>query len=381
MGGTSSKKHTRVYYQNNQIIKATYTGDNDKNPEIETFDASEITKHPFTFASWSHIKDDPEGRSIEFCILDNKTNGIEECMSLFTKAELEQYSIIKGSEYCDGFFYRPGLIVAPHDVERLRTSVNGVVPGKKCTILYQDYNYNDEDLQRCCFSGTTLKCNDHLTNNYVTSHCNVIMKETCQSKENIYSDKCMTWLMNNHYRKEDVALDTYSNFCAKNFDHPVCNYLCNKARENKDYKSEFCDRALKEWCTNNSFDSRCFCVITPSSIIPEIETYLGPKECWLSNCSSQSESKWLLTDQIDTRKKCNLTSCIINIDQMTLKKNAKAELINDCVSGNKISASEANHIEDENNSTESIIRTPGILFSIENSFLFGSILLLLLLVD
>lgn len=55
----------------------------------------------------------------------------------------------------------------------------------------------------------------------------------------------------------------------------------------------------------------------------------------MSQCSSEPNSKWLTTDQLNIRKKCAVTNCVINIDKLTLNDNASAEFINDCISGNR----------------------------------------------
>lgn len=337
----------------------------------------ENDKVVFSEKEWEEIRQQGY-KDIDFCILDNGINGVSECMGLFTDSdngyasELDQFAVTKGPVTCKSFFYRPGLVYDESvSVEDITKEIGPPEFGKLCRIVFQDYNYNDEDQERCCFSDNKSKCNKNLVNNYTTTHCNVVMKKKCAGDE--LNPKCMLWLENNYKRLENSALEFYADFCSKNHSSLACDYLCRVARENSDYRSAYCDKALNTFCNNNQFDSRCHCVVTPSNIIPSIESFLGPKECWLSPCSSQPNSKWLTTTQLDTREKCNLTSCVISIDTLILKNQAKAELINDCVSGTSVNSS-YNLEKREKNKLE---LTPGILLYPNIGLLAFSLILLL----
>lgn len=361
--GNSTSVYVDVTVKDGNIIKRKFI--NDKLDSTYTFSVTEKTKVYFSDLEWQQIKEQGY-KDIEFCIQDNGANGISECMGLFDypnnekASELDQYAVTKGPTSCKSYFYRPGLVYADGlDFSLVERELGRPEQGKLCRIVYQDYNYNDADMDRCCFSDDKSKCNANLINGYTTTHCNATMEKKCKGDET--NPKCILWLENNPTRSENSSLAFYQEFCSNNFDSTACNYFCKISRQNEDYKSAFCDNALKNYCQQHQFDSKCYCVVTPTTIVPDLETYLGPKECWLSSCASQKDSKWLTTAQIDTRQKCNLTSCIITIDELTLKNKSKAELINDCVSGTSVNASYELDVE----GTKQGIRidpTPGILF-------------------
>ena len=360
MGNKTSVTTTiRPNSKTTHLVKSVATSNGDNTYYL--FPIKEINKINFNDRDWADIKETGY-RDLDFCILDNGSNGISECMGLFSSnvSSLDEYAVTKGPVSCKGFYYRPGMVFDPsNDFDEVKKEIDGVENGKLCRLVYQDYNYDDNDMLRCCFTDNKNKCNKNLINGYTTSHCNIIMQEQCVGNED--DPKCMLWLEQNYDRAENVALEFYMNYCSKHHDTKTCSYFCKEARKNNDYRSTFCDRSLINFCNNNTFNSNCFCVITPSDVVPDIETYLGPKECWLSNCASQSDSKWLLTEQRDTRQKCNLTSCVISIDHLILKNNAKAEFINECVSGASVSS--AYSLTEKKKTGINIEKTPGVLFN------------------
>lgn len=313
-------------------------------------------------------------KDIEFCIADNNINGLRECMSIMNKDSFyAQFRTTTGPVPCLTWFYRPGAIIDERDYDIFKANYPNVLTGKKCRLVYQDFNYDDNDLERCCFSENKTKCNKNLINNYKTDHCNIIMLEKC--KNNPEHPSCILWLEQTHERKEETALKFYSDLCSENFDKQYCDYFCSVSRKKNDYKGKFCDISLEKWCKKHPDNNNCKCLITPKEIIPDVEQYVGPKECWLKECSSQSNNKWLTTEQIETRANCQITSCLININELTLNDNAKAEFINNCVSGTSVNSSS---IIKKSKQNEIIIpiKTPGIFFFPELALLFGGLFLL-----
>lgn len=357
-----------VYLNHNLISKKTYT-------------IQEKVHIDFSPKEWEDIKKKGE-IDIDFCIV-NDLNGVEECMGLFKDpdttfaSKLEQFRVEKGTTPCKSWFYRPGLVITDKNIPDMENEIGNIIDGTKCKLVYTDYVYTDKDLERCCFSDNTTKCNANLINGYKTSHCNIPMIDNCKKDPN--NPKCLLWLENNYERKENLALEIYSELCSKNFDAPYCDYFCKIARQNNDYTSQYCDNALTKWCQNNSYNSNCYCVFTPSDEIPNLEQYLGPKPCWLSYCASQPNNKWLLTDQINTRSSCQMTGCIITIQHLQMNDNAKIELINDCVSGTKIDSNYYIKSQVNNPQTDfKKIKTPGILFSIPFGLFISSMILLII---
>lgn len=334
MGNVETKIH--IYYDKNSknIIKKISDG---YNTSIYKAPATEIDKVNFTEEEWEKIKNN--SKEIDFCLIGDY-NTINECAGLFTQYsndyafKLDQFRIVEGSE-CYSLSFRPGICIEPKNKKYFDDAYIETIKGNKCKIVYQDFNYNVADINRCCFSDDQSNCNANLINNYTTNHCNGSMVENC--KNDMGNPKCIKWLEQTYERFNNEALELYNKWCSDNFDSSNCDYFCKIARNNNDYRSEFCDSALKQWCKTHPSNSKCLCSNTPNSVIPDVETYLGPKECWLSQCSSEQNSKWLTTDQLNIRKKCAVTNCVINIDKLTLNDNASAEFINDCISGGESS--------------------------------------------
>lgn len=368
MGSTETKIEIKYDASSSNIVKTVSDG---YNQNITRIPAEEINRVQLSEEDWDQIKKDGS-KEFNFCLVNNY-NSINECVGLFTDTAteyafvLDQFRIEYGSD-CYSLNFRPGICVEPKNKYKLDQAQIEAVPGKKCKIIYQDYNYNVSDILRCCFEPDKRSCNANLKNNYTTNHCNGAMLQKC--KDNMDHPNCILWLEKSFERFDNEALEMYQNWCSNNFDSEICDYFCKISRSNNDYKSAFCDTALQNWCKKHPDNDKCLCVFTPNNIIPEVEKYLGPKECWLAQCSSEPNSKWLTTDQLNIRKKCSVTNCVININKLTLNDNATADFINDCTSGNS-----SNMQQSTNYSSVEYKNTPYIGFGPE--FLLGSLLLIL----
>lgn len=334
---------TTVSYRSPNIIRSD-NGDILRIKSIET-NALKITE-----TEYQDMKRTKGSKIIDYCLLDNNFNGIEECASVLRPPPtknytnfLDEFRITKSDVPCTSLIYRPGSVVKELDKALTRFTPDEFANGKLCKIEFQDYNYDDYDLLRCCTTGNKTNCNANLINGYETNHCNIVMRDFC--KDNTSNEDCILWLEKSIKRSDDDAFKVYSHYCSEHHDKKICDYFCSYARKHTNHYGAYCDISLKNWCEKNSLDQRCFCVMTPSSRIPDVEQFLGPKECWLSSCSSQSELKWLTTDQLRTRKECQVTSCIINIDNLVLNDDGSIELVNDCVSGSKVSSAIKNDVE------------------------------------
>lgn len=325
--------------------------------------AIETNSVVFTTEEWEQIKKDGY-KDIDFCMIPGIT-GTPECTGLFqldnetVASALDEYHVAYSPDECSSFIYRPGMVIPELDDDAKSWFGNTIVKGNKCRIVYQDYDYDNDDLVRCCSTSDHQKCNKNLINNYETRHCDITMSTVC--KDNPESSFCIDWLMNTTKRFNVIALDTYVDYCKENFDNEICSYFCIAARDNKDYKSSYCDVALETWCEKNKQSSYCFCYNTPGVKIPEIEQYLGPKECWLKECASEPDLKWLTTDQLDVKNQCEVTSCIIDVGSLMLKDNATASFVNDCISGLQTNAETILNSDDYEKDLETKY-TPGILF-------------------
>ena len=377
MGATTSSSIT---FDGSRLCKTDTRGGD--SVSMTCIPASEITSIEYTNEQWKdyesigHI-------DVDYCI-DGELNGVEECMGIFSRSNpngpISKFSFQRGVTPCKTYFYRPGMVLTQQssdpNFQVAKDTFGDIRDGTLCRLQYRDYNYNDDDLTKCCLGLRNPElCNKNTINNFTTSHCNPVMLKHCV-KGNVNTGGCMLWLENSDERGDNVALEHYSSFCSDSHHDKVCDYLCKIARQHEDYRSEFCDVALKKYCENNPTYSECGCVFTPESSVSRVEEFLGPKECWLSECASQPNSKWLTTAQRDTRQKCNITSCIISIKELTLSGNGSVDLVNSCLSGTTTNS--ASLVSNQKKALVKFIEdTPGVMLSFQVGILGLSLFLLM----
>lgn len=389
MGGTQSSE-IKIYYKDGRLIKETKTGNS---VITESAEYNELDLVNFTEQDWEEIKNKP--KVLDYCLLDNGANGLQECASLFRDSNLptnpdgsplnaessyisalDQYRITKSNVSCLSYLYRPGGM-PPKEAEPTLIRIFGnMVKGYKCQLEYQDYNYSDKDYMRCCYETNKTNCNANLVNDFTTQHCNGYMSNIC--KTNPTNPSCVRWLEQTTTRGDGAALEVYSEYCKKNHDKEICSYFCSTARKLKDYRSSFCDISLTEWCKNNVEDSRCDCITTPSNRIPETEEYLGPKECWLSSCVSVTDPKWLLTNQIETRQNCKLTACIVDIKSLVLNDQSAASIVNNCLTNSRTIKQIERNVNNKTNQIIETIFVPGFMLTPSIIILSCAVLALIL---
>lgn len=289
-------------------------------------------------------------KTVDFCLTDFES--YQKCAGLFTLDRLEQYKVRKSKTKCTTPWFRSGAVLKGPVRSDLTTE------GTLCEIVFSDYDITSERLKTCCYDEKYDKCNKHLKNGYTTSHCDLTMKKYC--KRDLAHPSCLKWLESAAKRDDNhEALQMYSNWCKKNHEQQICTYLCKVARQHKT-TARYCDEALLEWCKLHPHSPNCHCILVPKRI-ENIKTFIGPKECWLTECVNTS-SKWLTTDQLKTKRNCNITACLISIDKLVLGDQANVKLINDCVTG---LASDTSGFELKSQQNTGPVATPGILFSPE----------------
>lgn len=273
---------------------------------------------------------DKKEYEVDYCI-QNLYNSLHQCAVLFTNNDyaynIDDYLITAEGSPCTSLTFRPGSIVKA-DSEWL----NGFTfKGNKCKIIYNGPPITEQHLEQCCTLQKKSGCHSTLNNNFKTDTCNVVMQNYC--KQNPDKNVCYTWLEQKTLQNKDIAIKLYSNLCSNNFNEKYCDYMCMFAR-NQGVYSKYCDVALSNWCNKNTNDSNCWCYNTPSDNIPIYEKLLGPKECWLSSCTSNySGQKWLTTDQLEIKRNCKIQSCIITIDKLKATGKAIIDIINNCIKG------------------------------------------------
>ncbi|CCU55420.1 myristylated protein, essential for entry/fusion (Cop-A16L) [Adoxophyes honmai entomopoxvirus 'L'] len=317
------------------------------------------------------LYEDKKEYEVDYCI-GTPYNSLAECALLFNNdltsnytRELDNYVITNEGSPCTSLTFRPGSIL-------LGTSewLDGrTFLGNKCKIIYRGYPIYENDLNDCCTGKRTIGCHETLINNFTTSHCNVTMQSYCiENPEDVY---CYRWL-ENQSKYYDVALKLYSDLCSEDHTKLYCDYMCGYARDNG--FSGYCDKSLINWCAENKNNPACFCYNPPSNIIPDVESVLGPKECWLSPCTvSYDGQKWLTTDQLNIKKNCTIQSCIITIASLLARGNNKIDLINNCI--NNLNANTISSMSTSSNNE--INQTWGVYF---NPVIFILLIFIFLLV-
>lgn len=322
MGGKVSVKSMKVSSQNSGDKNLIIYLSNKTNQSIPIYE--QIDYIPY---SVYRGKDEYE---IEYCI-HNLYNSLNQCAILFTNNEyaynLDNYIITNEGSPCTSLTFRPGSIV-----KQMTYWLEGFVfKGNRCKIIYNGPPITENDLNECCTLKRVTGCHSTLIDNFKTDTCNVVMQDYC--KRNPDNDACYTWLEQKTLQDKDIALKLYSNLCSNNFNEKYCDYMCMFARDQKVY-SKYCDIALSNWCGKNVNDSNCWCYNTPSDNIPIYEKLLGPKECWLSSCTSNYQGqKWITTGQAQIKKNCKIQSCIVTIDKLKASGKALIDIINNCIKG------------------------------------------------
>lgn len=135
---------------------------------------------------------------------------------------------------------------------------------------------------------------------------------------------CKEWLS----KKREIALDTYMKICSDNLDEQYCSDFVDYTRPDN---FSYSDAAILSYCDKHKNDPNCWCVTAPKGDkMFSLELALGPKVCWLHECTDRSrDRKYLLYDQDVQRTRCKYIGCNINIETLRLS-NSAAELIANC---------------------------------------------------
>lgn len=288
---------------------------------------------------WNEINN-TDRTEIDFCIADG-VNTLYDCAGAIYSSNwtgdiwidgsfLKNKRLTADGDKCYTFVFFPGLIIEDRAAVGGRFVGGYVTQGNKCVINKANEEYESTRIKDCCLN---QNCKDsNFSNGFQTSHCDQIMTNYCP--ENLDNPSCLEWLYTRVSLGSSIPLDMYFQECKNNFDNIVCDYLCAVSRnENFGQYGYYCDRALDYYCNNNPSNSNCSCYMTKKNKdIPDIMTDgLGPVECWLADCNVKLKSqKWLTTDQLVNKSKCNIVNCVITIDQITTNKDAIINLKNNC---------------------------------------------------
>ncbi|ARE67736.1 SWPV1-228 [Shearwaterpox virus] len=255
--------------------------------------------------------------SIPFCITQDTT--VKQCASFLSSEAKKKFVIVPG-EPCKSLSFRPGSII---DLAKIPYGTDSyVLEGTTCKFINKDFLYTDPDIKRCCTKKSTEDCPKIFSNNYETDHCDTIMSSVClKTPESI---PCREWLAT----KREIALDTYMKVCS---DHLHMNYCSDFVDYTRPDNFGYSDTAILSYCSKHKNNPNCWCVTTPQNDkLFSLELALGPKVCWLHECTDKSrDRKYLLFDQDVQRSKCKYIGCNINVETLRLT-NSVAELIANC---------------------------------------------------
>nr|WGO62732.1 myristylated membrane protein [Wadden Sea poxvirus] len=267
----------------------------------------------------------------QFCLTNNLD--IENCGNFLSTRLSKKYILVKGNS-CRSFIARPGSLILYENgineksIDEFESqTLKYISKGIRCKFIKNDFNITDSEFTKCCIKPSN-NCPTISNNNYETNHCDKIMVNFCNNNPN--NVNCMKWLR----QRRTIALNTYSNICSKNMDERYCSEFIKITRPDFFH---FGDIALINFCKIHNSNRNCWCVNPPNnSKIDNIEKYLGPRVCWLRECTTNNKDrKWLLYDQDIQRSKCKYTGCNININSLILN-NAHADLVADCSGNNNI---------------------------------------------
>ncbi|QDJ95049.1 myristylated protein [Hypsugopox virus] len=275
----------------------------------------------------------------KFCLEDGQH--IEHCGSFLSDDLSKKYILTNGTP-CRTFKFRPGSLILYENGVTEKYLDNDIPEGARqhigkghrCKFIKRDYMAMDPDIIRCCTSTDKRNCPTMLNNNYETENCDSIMANFCTANPN--NVNCLEWLR----KKRKIALSTYADICSKHMDQRYCSEFIRVVRPEN---FTFGDTALLNFCKEHRGNRNCWCVFQPNSH-PDTDVngrYLGPKVCWLHECTDETrDRKWLLYDQDEQRSRCKYIGCNININSLILQ-NSNANLIADC-SRNKVRMGDLN---------------------------------------
>ncbi|ARE67492.1 SWPV2-ORF241 [Shearwaterpox virus] len=301
---------------------SSITVENTRNPEIKYLKVSYSGGYQDEFIKFQEANRIRESVfanevSIPFCLTQDTT--VKQCASFLSPDARKKFVIAPGVP-CKSLSFRPGSIV---DVTKIPYGAESyILEGTTCRFINKDFLYTDPDIKRCCNKESSIDCPKIFSNNYETDHCDTIMSSIClQTPESI---PCREWLAT----KREIPLDTYMKVCSDHLDENYCSDFVDYTRpDNFGYS----DTAILSYCAKHKSNPNCWCVTTPQNDkLFSLELALGPKVCWLHECTDKSrDRKYLLFDQDIQRARCKYIGCNINVETLRLT-NSVAELIANC---------------------------------------------------
>ncbi len=254
-----------------------------------------------------------------FCLLDDMD--VSQCGSFLSDKLAKKYAMVTGEE-CTSFKFRPGSIVHLDEKDDVPyPALSYLSKGTRCKFVRNDYFITDEEKYKCCTNPDIDDCPERLKN-YDGTYCDDVLSVYCLKNPN--SPRCIYWMRS----KNKSALTTYQGLCSEHMDERYCSEFARVTRP--EYYS-FSDNALENFCNTHTGNRNCWCVNPPREY--NEERYLGPRVCWLHECTDESrDRKWLFFDQDVQRTRCQYVGCNINVDSLTLQ-NSDVSLIADCSRG------------------------------------------------
>lgn len=253
---------------------------------------------------------------------------------------------------CYTYRYRLGSLITDASSSVVtQTAENGF----KCRISVRDYKETAMKEQSCCSAShinfANLNANQSLaqiyedftqmsiaesgscpmtfSNGFSTDHCDDYMNTFCAVNAN--TEPCIMFMLAQIARNK-ATLKTFVDYCSSNLSDRVCLFMAIFGREMG--MSEAPDRALRNYCNNNTSDKKCSCYNTTISLPKSFtqNAYIGPIACWYKPCAEETNTQFLLTEQLKQRKGCAITRCSIDVGNINLQSTNPSliTLINDC---------------------------------------------------
>lgn len=276
------------------------------------------TTVPFSEESGEFSDDTQREILPRFCLSGNMH--FSNC-GLYLSPDLRKRYLMMHGPPCRSFKFRLGSLIDPS--ARIPDQLQGlVVDGEQCRFVRSDFVYSDRDIRRCCTEPDATGCPETLRNGYTTSDCDGAMRGLCTRDPG--NALCLQWLNTRRL----PALVTYADICSRELDRHPCSEFVRVTRP--DFFA-ISDAAIRRYCAEHRGNKDCWCVAPPTGRVSALETILGPRVCWVHECTDEStDRKYLLFEQDEQRKKCKYVGCSINIETLILE-NATATLVADCL--------------------------------------------------
>lgn len=209
----------------------------------------------------------------------------------------------------------------------------------KCALTYNLHRKNYlSNKESCCLNNILSDNNDYCNPDgdsiYTNDYCDNIIKSHCLTEN---KEVCYQWIETYLTRKDDEEfINDLSAECILDYSSSKCKALLIALKKINIPKYNTINNNIINSKNNKRLN---LCLNPPSNIIREDKKKNISLDCWYHGCTNL-EYWQLTTDQLDARKKCNVTFCSITLGDLNIDSNSTISI--ECNSGTTSTSSNNN---------------------------------------